>query len=328
MIYLIVGFACLLAFAMLAIIAAGKVQNKKREEKGGKEPAEKTGWLQTPSGKNLKTAAILTAIYLTGFWLLYGPLAHWIQSHFGCTETESSVMVTLFGLAFVFPAVWLLYSAANIPGDPKTIKRGMRAIAFAMLFVLAYFKLSGPSELFNPENGNPKFWTDKTTGEMVYDPSADPSKTRFSSRSGYRLELGKPEDVKNLKFAATGNQKGLVKEVADGLKNRNSIPIDTIPLGEFSDEFLTPPPTSGWVVYAILPGNYEWCQPISWPKGRQVTTNIYNLTWVVGFNPTTGEWKEAKRSGPGYTNGAYFNGLSAMSWHTRSTVYYIPAYWT
>jgi len=308
MIYLIVGFVCLLAFARLAIKVASKVQKKKRGGERGKEPTEKTGWLQTPSGKNWSTAGTLTAIYLAGFWLLYGPLANWLRSHFGCTETEASVMVTLFGLAFIFPAVWLLYSAANIPGDPKTIKRGMRAIAFAMLVVLGYFNWSGPSELFNPENGNPKFWIDKATGEIIYDPSADSSKTRYSPRSGHRLEIGNPEDVKLTASQQSGSNP--LQKAADAIKNLGAREIPIVILD--SDGFIDSPDYIGPITY-IIPKGDGWATAIR-PRGRSATIDpqVETLVQACGSN---GEWKPPIKTGPFHKNAAYFNGATAIRYH-------------
>lgn len=311
------GLIVLIGAAIIALLAKLARSSPTLGPTGVTAPTAPKSWwekvAENPVGKNLMTTGILTVIYVIGFWLLYGPLASWLRSRFGFSNIQSWSLVTLLGLGFIFPSVWLLYSAANIPGDPKNVKRGMRLIAFAVLLVLAYIKWSGPSELFNPDDGKAKFWIDKTTGEMVYDPSADSSKTRYSSKTGHRLKLGEPEDVK----LAASQQSGSNPITSLFM----SPPPDTratsiVSLGEWSeDDFLDPPPYNGLIVYRIPAGDY-WSQAISLPKGRVYSFDVRAKTQEKHFSPGKETWSQPRNVGPGYRFD--ISGSSAISFQARA----------
>ena len=325
MIYLIIGMICFLAFSVIIIVAAGKVQRRVREEqrssKDAQKVAEKTSWLQTPAGKNLSTAGILTAIYLLGFWLLYGPLAGWLRSRFGCSETESWVMVTLFGLAFIFPSVWLIYSAANIPGDPKNIKRGMRAIAFAILSVLAYVHWGGPSQFFDKETGEAKFWVDDSTKEVIYDPAVDSSKTRFSATTGHKLRPGSSEDVATLKLAESSG--GLTKKIERTFNDWNAPRIDSSFL--IGLEFIDAPSSPGTIHY-IVPKGEGWSTAIR-PRGSNWIADPQTETLLSACG-SDGKWKPPIRTGPFYDIKKYLNGATAFRYfRLPATDNLVPITW-
>lgn len=332
MIHLIIGLLCLFAFAMLTIVAASKVQRNKREEKKGKGPTEKTDWLQTPAGKNLKTAAILTVIYFTAIWLCYNFGAKWMQSAWGFTQRTSWVLVTLLGIGITVPAIWLLYSAANIPGDPKAVKKGMRTIAFAILAFFAYTYYAQPVEFFNSQSGKPVAQIDPATNKLYYFPQGD--SMRYSPETGERLRQVTKEDVKRLNLVPKQSPGNLLEKAEATVKRWNTPRVDTVIFTKSQW------PQSGPVIYEIQPGT-GWTPPILYtgrlsPPYRFLTKEVstFVCAYVDGtYNPSTriytnGSWNKPLPDGPDHwITSEYFRGTTKLCWERRPYTYFVLIDW-
>lgn len=292
---------------------------------------------KSPAGKNILTAIILTAIYGFLIWAIYNPMALWAQSKFGLTEMQSWFVMTSFGLLVFIPAVWILYQAANIPGDPEKVKSTMRRVAFVVLILMAYVSWKGPTEMFT-EDGRSKFWVDIETGEHFYDPEAsktDSATTKFSSKTGNPLRLGTREDIRETNTTGGISIKetiGKIDRFLEGPPPR----IDTVHLWPGLPTIDPPNRTTVFIVPKAGPEGPRWSQMIRLqgsPRGQ--ARGYFDArveTWCNAIGLDGYSKEESVIVGPTRNKayGSYFQDATAITylqrkdmaieihWHPRS----------
>jgi len=146
---------------------------------------------------NAGVLLILLTLYGTALWLAYGYGAKRIHTELGVELRLAWLIVTILG-SLAIPAFWILLGPANIPGDPKTVKKGFRGLAFLTLLFFGWWYHIEPNRFFsrttpdpdqaNKERGKSLFWVDDDEGKIYY---AD----GFSPVTGKRLRPGTPEDA-------------------------------------------------------------------------------------------------------------------------------------
>ena len=144
--------------------------------------------------QGILTALLLTAIYGGLLWSGYGYGAGELTNRFGFEPRWSWLLVTALGLPII-PAFWYLYQATGIPGDPKSIRRGVTIIMLFVIVFFAWWYHEQPNQLFDHLTGTPKFWVAEKEEAIYHSPG-------FSPVTGEGLRQGTPEDVARFKKKA------------------------------------------------------------------------------------------------------------------------------
>ncbi len=321
----LIGILIILSIAIVIVAALAKsIQQNNRLGPTGATP-QKSPWqkfLESPTGKNLTIAIVLIVLYLIIFWLLYGPITNSIQNAWGLTERAAWLIITILGLAIMAPALWLLFEKAGIPGDPAKVRKGLRAMALAIVLFLAYSYYHSPEELFDPESGQAQFWVNES-GEVFRYPTDTEDTVRYSPKTGLPLRKGRPEDA-SIALKSNGNPLTSVAEFLEKKFGKVIVPVDTVILGP---GMIDPPKRKGWKLYIIEPGDdwsgirYDQTGRIEFHEYSFLTEEPTSLqcqkkdTWNERTQTfESGKWKIPVPDGKDYYHSKYFEKSRALRW--------------
>ncbi len=131
---------------------------------------------------------LLTAIYGGAVWAGYAYGTQRLIKEFGVPYRTAWLIVTLLGLPMI-PALWRLYAATGIPGDPRVISRGIQRVMLFLLIFFAWSQYAMPNRFFDPRTGESRFSV-TPDGEIYHS-----TEIKHSPKTGDPLRPGTKEDA-------------------------------------------------------------------------------------------------------------------------------------
>lgn len=172
--------------------------------------------LAIPMVRGALIALFLTAAYSFIVWLLLVEFPGWIQETLGVSGRAAWVVAATIGLLLIpVPGlIWRLYGVTGIPGDPKTISRAFRGLAFLILTFLGWWYHDQPNRFFNPKTGASEFWVAEKEGRAYPTPG-------YSPATGEELRQGTPADAERFR------QESWLEKLLGGYSRTAEAPVAT-----------------------------------------------------------------------------------------------------